>query len=298
MRSRDLLRCGAVLFGGALNWFRVDADLIDHPKTFALETELRDPKAGWYLIRIWAWLTRYAQHGQIEGDRVSHLESAAKWAGESGKLVHALVKTGWLDVQTGGALEAHDWGEKQGKMFEKAEKDRERKRISRKTARAGPRDGAKTARVRNERTNETYVTDEQTTSVEQARPVPLSLEIVEPPKRDDAAEVFEYWKAVMGSGRSVLDSKRRKLIEARIVEGATTQELKRAIDGCKASAFHQGENDRRTKYSTIELICRDRAKVEQFVALIERPVAAKPGQPGYWTEEESSGELRGEEQPW
>lgn len=37
-----------------------------------------------------------------------------------------------------------------------------------------------------------------------------------------------------------------------------------AIEGCKLSPFHQGDNDRRRKYDDVELILRDAAKIERF----------------------------------
>lgn len=100
----------------------------------------------------------------------------------------------------------------------------------------------------------------------------------------------------MGSPRSVLDPKRRKIIEARIIEGATVAELQRAIDGCRKSAWHMGENDRSSKYNSIELICRDRAHIERFADMVDNPVAKKPGEAGYWSEEETTGPIRGREE--
>ena len=37
-----------------------------------------------------------------------------------------------------------------------------------------------------------------------------------------------------------------------------------AIEGCRLSPFHQGDNDRRRKYDDVELILRDAAKIERF----------------------------------
>lgn len=137
----------------SLSWFRVDVDMVDHPKTYALAESIGDPLAGWYLIRAWAWTMRYAAHGRLSdgaetaraGGAETALERACGWHGEPGALVAALVACGWLDRDENGALEVHDWDEKQGAAVAKADKDAERKRKFRKSRRV---DGAETARGR------------------------------------------------------------------------------------------------------------------------------------------------------
>ena len=81
-----------------------------------------------------------------------------------------------------------------------------------------------------------------------------------------ADQVFDHWKTSLNHPRSILDAKRRRLINERLKEGFSVEDLKSAIDGCKQSPFHQGENDRRQVYDDISLICRDASKVEQFIA--------------------------------
>jgi len=78
--------------------------------------------------------------------------------------------------------------------------------------------------------------------------------------------VFTYWQAVMNHPQAILDKKRQRAIAARLKEGHSVDKLKQAIDGCKASAWHQGQNDRHQVYDDIELICRDAKRVESFVA--------------------------------
>lgn len=78
--------------------------------------------------------------------------------------------------------------------------------------------------------------------------------------------VFEHWKQVMDKPQSVCDDKRRRAIKARLVD-YSVDDLKLAIDGCRVSAFHMGENDRHTPYNDIELICRNSTKVEFFMGL-------------------------------
>lgn len=92
-----------------------------------------------------------------------------------------------------------------------------------------------------------------------------------PPKADEHADairdVFDHWRSVMAKGtRAVLNKKRESKIRARLGEGYSTDELKRAIDGCKASPHHQGQNDTGAVYDDIELICRDQQHVDLFLS--------------------------------
>lgn len=79
--------------------------------------------------------------------------------------------------------------------------------------------------------------------------------------------VFDYWRKATGHAKARLDDKRRKVIAARIKDGYRVEDLKRAVDGCLASPWHQGQNGNKRKYDDIELICRNASKVDQFIAL-------------------------------
>lgn len=76
--------------------------------------------------------------------------------------------------------------------------------------------------------------------------------------------VFDHWKSVMSHPDARLVPKRKKLIEARLREGYSVDDLKAAVDGCKASDFHQGKNDSGKVYDDLTLILRSGDKVEQF----------------------------------
>lgn len=76
--------------------------------------------------------------------------------------------------------------------------------------------------------------------------------------------VFNYWKEVMNKPRARMNAKRKKAIQDRIKEGYEWDDFKAAIDGCKNSSFHMGQNGRSKAYNDIELICRDGVKLEQF----------------------------------
>lgn len=86
-------------------------------------------------------------------------------------------------------------------------------------------------------------------------------------------EIFDYWKSTLDHPRARLGDDRKKKIKARLKEGYTPDDIKVAIDGCLASPYHQGENDRGTVFDDLELICRDSKRVDQFMKLAQEPDA-------------------------
>jgi uncharacterized protein YdaU (DUF1376 family) len=86
-----------------------------------------------------------------------------------------------------------------------------------------------------------------------------------------ANEIFEHWKTVMNHPRSVLGDKTSKLISARLKEGFTVDMMKQAIDGCSKTPHNMGQNDRNTRYDSLDLILRDSGNVNRFIANAENP---------------------------
>ena len=84
------------------------------------------------------------------------------------------------------------------------------------------------------------------------------------PGGEEIADVFEYWIGRMGKTRSVFTQKRKSCIRARLKEGYTVEEIKRAIDGCASSPHHMGQNAAGTVYDDLTLICRSGDKLEWF----------------------------------
>jgi hypothetical protein len=90
---------------------------------------------------------------------------------------------------------------------------------------------------------------------------------ISPPQR-----VFNHWREACDHKAALFTAKRRTLIAARLREGYTVDQLMLAVDGCRGSPFHQGENKHRKVYDSIELICRDGQHVESFMEqLKQRP---------------------------
>lgn len=79
-------------------------------------------------------------------------------------------------------------------------------------------------------------------------------------------EVFGYWRKVMGKDRSRIDDRREQALARAFAIGYSISDLKLAIDGCRASRWHMGENDRRVPYNDLELITRDACHIDRFMA--------------------------------
>jgi hypothetical protein len=77
--------------------------------------------------------------------------------------------------------------------------------------------------------------------------------------------VFEHWVFMLGKNpkRCALGPDRRKVI-SRALGLYDEDTLLLAIEGCAASAWHRGENDRGGEYTDITLILRDEAHIERF----------------------------------
>lgn len=88
----------------------------------------------------------------------------------------------------------------------------------------------------------------------------------------DISAVFEHWaQTFRKSKRTVFDEKRKSLVKARLRDGFSIEDLKRAIDGCAQTPFNTGQNDRGERYDDLTLICRDAAHVERFIRNAENP---------------------------
>ena len=114
--------------GIRMDWIAVSVDLPDHPKVLSLSVALGEERVEAYLIRLWAYCGRLVSDGILRGDSAEiSAEKACQWRGERGRLVSAMVETGWLDRVSDG-LAIHDWNDHAGRLIQKAEKERARKR--------------------------------------------------------------------------------------------------------------------------------------------------------------------------
>lgn len=88
-------------------------------------------------------------------------------------------------------------------------------------------------------------------------------------KSEDIAAVFDHWRKIMGHERSRMDTARQTVIRKRLSDGYTVEDLMLAIEGCAASAFHMGENERGQRYDSLTLILRDADHVDKFIRAAE-----------------------------
>jgi len=82
--------------------------------------------------------------------------------------------------------------------------------------------------------------------------------------KERRVEVFDYWKSTLNHPKAKLTIDREAKIRARLNESYSIDDLKRTVDGCKASVYHMGDNDQGKIYDSIELLFRNGDKVEQF----------------------------------
>lgn len=89
-----------------------------------------------------------------------------------------------------------------------------------------------------------------------------------------ATSLVRYW--IVRSGRNPATTKassgRVSKVRARLEAGYSVADIKQAIANAADDEFYSGNNDRRTRYDTIELICRSDEKLEQLRDLASAPV--------------------------
>lgn len=95
-------------------------------------------------------------------------------------------------------------------------------------------------------------------------------------------QVFIHWQKVLGHSKALMTIPRQKLIRARLKEGYTVEQLEKAIDGCKASPYHMGQNTNGAIYDSIGLIFRDGDKVEQFIGYLRKAPKKESFDAGKW----------------
>jgi len=103
--------------------------------------------------------------------------------------------------------------------------------------------------------------------LERGQPIVVKSTATDDEQSNAALEVFQYWMNETDRNQSHVQftAKRRSRVLARLKEGRTVNDIKLAIDGCRASKFHSGDNESGAKYDDLELICRSGEKLESFI---------------------------------
>ena len=96
------------------------------------------------------------------------------------------------------------------------------------------------------------------------------------PEMSQIREVFTYWQQTFNHPKALLSKDRVGKIRSRLREDYTIPQLKRSIDGCKASKYHMGDNKYGKVYDSIGLIFRSAEKVEDFWGYLEKKKPESP----------------------
>lgn len=123
--------------------------------------------------------------------------------------------------------------------------------------------------------------------VQQPRPTLRVVASHESAQARTAAEsVFDHWVYMLRKDRNrcALGPSRKKIIE-KALGLYPLDTLLLSIDGCAASAWHGGDNDRNQAYNDITLILRDEEHIERFAEW------------GYALRERAAGEARSQAAP-
>ena len=90
--------------------------------------------------------------------------------------------------------------------------------------------------------------------------------------QSDKDALFSFWIATckMGPPDPKFTSTRMKLLNARLNEGYSMDDLAMAIVGCSRNSHNRGDNDRYTKFMGWDLILRDANKVDYFIQCYKR----------------------------
>ena len=109
-----------------MQWFKLYADLKDHPKRWRFE-ELADTEYGLHYLTAWfSYVCKYAPGGNVSGFTPREVARACEWKGDPQRLWDALVGAGFIDQDENGAL-AHDWYEENARFINENSKRKEPK---------------------------------------------------------------------------------------------------------------------------------------------------------------------------
>lgn len=99
---------------------------------------------------------------------------------------------------------------------------------------------------------------------------------------NDAELVFDYWRITTEKRLAKFTVERRRNVINRLTpkddgtDGYSVDDIFQAIDGCKLSPHHAGDNDRGIVYDDLELICRTGTHLENFMRFAAKPAKPKP----------------------
>jgi len=285
----------------AVAWIEVHQAVWTHRKTAALAERLGVPEtyAAAHLIRFWTWALDNAPDGILRcSPRV--IARAADWEGDHECFVAALHDLGWLDIGSE-HYAIHDWGEFAGRLIERREQDKERKRRTRGEARSissavrrtsGGQDADVLRTVPNRTQPDRTGPDQDTNTAADAAVRASDTEPAEkysdavreeyqqaegpkakPVESGQVAVIFGEYQVRIQPKAKLTDDARRK-IRARL-RAWTIAELREAIAHFAADAWHMENNAHR---GAAWFFDRD-SRIEQYMNMTPRASLPKNGAP-------------------
>jgi len=245
-----------------------------HPKTLDLAERLGLELWGavGILESLWLFAGQHARRGDIGRHTDAGIARAIGWRGEPAKLIAALTACRWVDGCSCHRIRVHDWPDHADQAVQKTQE------VVRHGFLECYRDIRPLEDVQHKDSGppaEVYpppaLVKAQGKGTGKARGSPEG-----DGKQSDVKRVFGHWRQVMEHPDAKLTPERQKRIEQRLREGYSVEALFEAIDGCAASPFHRGDNDRHTVYDDLMLIFRNGSKVEQFRELRKAPPSIVP----------------------
>jgi hypothetical protein len=198
----------------------LDLNYFEHPKITRL-VGLLGPGAELFPIRLWCYCGLYhTENGRFSCYSVPEIESVAKWIGESGAMVSAMVHVGLLDKR-GEEYEIHDWKETNGHLI--AFKIRGKKAAAKRWGRSNATSIAK-------RSAKQYP-NQPNQPIQPNQTIPTELQII--PGLMDA---WQDWEAYRREARKPLTASSRKAQWAKLAHlpdpvGCIRQSIERQWQG-------------------------------------------------------------------
>jgi hypothetical protein len=116
-------------------YLEIDEGFPGHRKTLRMCSLMRNPEAGWYMIRLWTWACRSCPSGSLVGFTSYDLEMACQYRELDGKCFAAMAEAGFIDVDDHGPVGIHGWMEHTGgaikRMANKASENKARREEAR-----------------------------------------------------------------------------------------------------------------------------------------------------------------------
>lgn len=216
-------------------YIRVESSFYTHRKTLRLKAIIGEA-AFWVPPRLWSYAAGHQPDGCFKDYSAEELAMLIGYLGDAQALLQALLKAGFMDEKP---LRIHDWHEYNGILdfFSKRAKK------------------AADARWEKERSKEKEQIKADQSKAKQSRSeasIASSIASSIKPHKKDASlslsEVFEEWNQTADNTKLPkclqVSDKRRRLLEARLLEPFFLQNWRAALARLKSSDFCKGRSER------------------------------------------------------